>query len=217
VERVWRDRPEVARRLFVAAVDAFAENGYHPTTTRDLASRVGLSPAVVYVHFKTKEDLLYEISRTGNREALRTATVPDQTTGPAERLATIVTDYASFLATHHKMARVILHEYNSLTPKHHNEISAVRRRTIATIREAVEVGVESGDFSVPDVTSVVTAIMAMCVDITNWFPSRECSEPRRIGSLYANYALRMVGSTVNRPGIDAALSLAASPVDESVS
>jgi hypothetical protein len=36
--------------------------------------------------------------------------------------------------------------------------------------------------------------MAMCVDITNWFPSRECSDPHQIGELYAEYTLRMVGS-----------------------
>ncbi|RBL80587.1 TetR family transcriptional regulator, partial [Streptomyces cavourensis] len=29
--------PEAARRLLVAAVDAFAERGYHATTTRDIA------------------------------------------------------------------------------------------------------------------------------------------------------------------------------------
>lgn len=30
--------PEAARRLLVAAVEAFAERGYHATTTRDIAS-----------------------------------------------------------------------------------------------------------------------------------------------------------------------------------
>lgn len=33
--------PEAARRLLVAAVDAFAERGYHATTTRDIAGRAG--------------------------------------------------------------------------------------------------------------------------------------------------------------------------------
>ncbi len=37
-------------RLINAAVDAFAENGFAGTTTRDIASRAGMSPAAVYVH-----------------------------------------------------------------------------------------------------------------------------------------------------------------------
>lgn len=31
--------PDAARRLLVAAVEAFAERGYHATTTRDIAGR----------------------------------------------------------------------------------------------------------------------------------------------------------------------------------
>lgn len=40
-----------------AAADAFAAKGFHATTTRDIAGRAGLSPAGVYVHFASKEDL----------------------------------------------------------------------------------------------------------------------------------------------------------------
>jgi hypothetical protein len=52
-----------------------------------------LSPAVGYVHFKTKADLLYEISRTGNDEALRNMTA--ETTEPAARLSTIGDEQAA--------------------------------------------------------------------------------------------------------------------------
>ncbi|SCE24280.1 transcriptional regulator, TetR family, partial [Streptomyces sp. Termitarium-T10T-6] len=55
--------PEAARRLLVAAVDAFAERGYHATTTRDIAGRAGMSPAALYIHFKTKQELLHRISK----------------------------------------------------------------------------------------------------------------------------------------------------------
>jgi AcrR family transcriptional regulator len=46
--------PEAARKLLVAAVEAFAERGYHATTTRDIAGRAGMSPAALYIHYKTK-------------------------------------------------------------------------------------------------------------------------------------------------------------------
>lgn len=39
-ETPWGEvTPEAARRLLVAAVEAFAERGYHATTTRDIAGR----------------------------------------------------------------------------------------------------------------------------------------------------------------------------------
>ena len=62
--------PEAARRLLVAAVAAFAERGYHATTTRDIAGRAGMSPAALYIHYRTKEELLHRISRIGHEEAL---------------------------------------------------------------------------------------------------------------------------------------------------
>jgi AcrR family transcriptional regulator len=62
--------PDAARRLLVAAVEAFAERGYHATTTRDIAGRAGMSPAALYIHYKTKEELLHRISRIGHEKAL---------------------------------------------------------------------------------------------------------------------------------------------------
>ncbi|MDN5853142.1 MAG: TetR/AcrR family transcriptional regulator, partial [Actinomycetia bacterium] len=57
-------------RLIDAAVEAFAERGFHATTTRDIAARAGMSPAALYVHHASKEDVLYEVSRLGHAGAL---------------------------------------------------------------------------------------------------------------------------------------------------
>lgn len=39
---LWPDvQPETARRLMLAGVEAFAERGYHATTTRDIAGAAG--------------------------------------------------------------------------------------------------------------------------------------------------------------------------------
>ena len=62
--------PDAARRLLLAAVEAFAERGYHTTTTRDIAGRAGMSPAALYIHYKTKEELLHRISRIGHQKAV---------------------------------------------------------------------------------------------------------------------------------------------------
>ena len=38
-------QPEPARRLLVAGLELFAAQGFHGTTTRDIAARAGMSPA----------------------------------------------------------------------------------------------------------------------------------------------------------------------------
>ncbi|MDQ1536947.1 MAG: hypothetical protein QOE58_1340, partial [Actinomycetota bacterium] len=52
-----RGTGDSTQRLMDAAVDAFADKGFHATSTRDIAARAQMSPAGVYVHFASKEDL----------------------------------------------------------------------------------------------------------------------------------------------------------------
>jgi AcrR family transcriptional regulator len=63
-------------RLLDAAIAAFAEKGSHGTTTRDVATAAGMSPAALYVHHRSKEELLYLISRSGHEDTLRLVQQP---------------------------------------------------------------------------------------------------------------------------------------------
>ena len=109
--------PDAARRLLIAAVEAFAERGYHATTTRDIAGRAGMSPAALYIHYKTKEELLHRISRIGHEKALdilRTAARREGT--PAERLSDAVSSFVRWHAGGRTTARVVQYELDSLGP-----------------------------------------------------------------------------------------------------
>ena len=65
-------RGEVARSLLTSGVRCFASSGFHATTTRDITAAIGLSPGALYVHFPSKEHLLFEIIRTGHVRSLET-------------------------------------------------------------------------------------------------------------------------------------------------
>src|SRR5690606_32378998 len=61
---------EARRRLYDAAVEAFAAKGVHGTTTRDISTAAQMSPAALYVHHRSKEELLHLISLTGHTDVL---------------------------------------------------------------------------------------------------------------------------------------------------
>lgn len=44
-----------------AAVDVFAERGFHPARVSDIARRAGVADGTIYLYFKNKEDLLLSI------------------------------------------------------------------------------------------------------------------------------------------------------------
>ncbi|MGW2823393.1 TetR/AcrR family transcriptional regulator [Streptomyces sp. NPDC001443] len=187
--------PDAARRLLVAAVEAFAERGYHATTTRDIAGRAGMSPAALYIHYKTKEELLHRISRIGHDKALDILRTAAGSEGSAtERLADAVSSFVRWHAGGRTTARVVQYELDSLGPDARAEILALRRQVDAQVRGIVEDGVASGEFDVPDVHGTTIAVLSLCIDVARWFNVDGPQTPDEVGALYADLVLRMVGA-----------------------
>ncbi|MEV8052128.1 TetR/AcrR family transcriptional regulator [Streptomyces bacillaris] len=187
--------PEAARRLLVAAVDAFAERGYHATTTRDIAGRAGMSPAALYIHYKTKEELLHRISKIGHDRALYLLEAEaDRDSTAAERLAGAVRSFVRWHAERHTTARVVQYELDALGPEHRTEIVELRRRSDAVVRRIISEGVRAGEFDVPDVPGTTLAVLSLCIDVARWFNAQGSRTPDEVGALYADLVLRMVGA-----------------------
>ncbi|MEV4040653.1 TetR/AcrR family transcriptional regulator [Streptomyces umbrinus] len=187
--------PDAARRLLVAAVEAFAERGYHATTTRDIAGRAGMSPAALYIHYKTKEELLHRISRIGHEKALEILRTAAQGEGSAaERLADAVSSFVRWHAGGRTTARVVQYELDSLGPDARGEIIALRRQVDAEVRGIIQDGVAAGDFDVPDVPGTTLAVLSLCIDVARWFNVNGTRTPDEVGTLYADLVLRMVGA-----------------------
>ena len=193
----WGDiTPDAARRLVVAAVQAFAERGYHATTTRDIAGRAGMSPAALYIHYKTKEELLYQISKVGHQRSLAMLSEARDAEGSAaERLATAVRVFVRWHAEHHTTGRVVQYELGALAPEHYTEIVALRRQSEEAIRSIIGDGVADDEFDVPDVSGTTLAVLSLCIDVARWFNPDGRRTPDEVGALYADLVLRMVRQT----------------------
>lgn len=185
---------DVEKRLLTSAVRCFAANGYHATTTRDIASGVGLSPAALYVHFPSKELVLFEIMRAAHEHALAYVRDPsiEAAGDAAQRLAAIVSRYTAWHARHHVAARVCQYELAGLTPEHYEEIVQVRHQTNEVFRAAVERGVAEGEFAPGDVNRLVRGMLSLSIDLVRWYRLDGPDSPEQLGDFYAELALRMV-------------------------
>jgi AcrR family transcriptional regulator len=196
------DDPEIVpapstERLLEAAAEAFAERGYHATSTRDIAARAGMSPAALYVHFAAKEALLFELSLVGHQAALdvvREAAAVEAGAIPSAQLAAIVSSFAAWHAEHRRTARVVQYELAALTPEHRAVIAALRREIESSVRDVVEAGVREGEFEVEDVRGTVLAILSLAIDVARWYRIEGRRTPAEVGALYAELALRMVAA-----------------------
>lgn len=187
------ERPDARTRLAEAATHAFAERGYHATTTRDIARRAGMSPAAVYVHHSSKEELLFQISREGHDAALRVIreAAPDHA-DPVRRLHDTVRAFTLWHAEHHTAARVVQYELAALTPDHRTEIASRRREIDRHMREVITAGVDDGRFDVPDVPGTTLALLSLAVDVARWYRDDGRRSAESVADLYADLAVRMV-------------------------
>lgn len=184
---------QAARRLLEAAAEAFADRGFHATTTRDIAAKAGLSPAGVYVHFASKEDLLYALSRQGHesaRDLLVAAASPG--TSPTQSLAAIMSTFSRWHAEHFRVARIVQYEFQHLTPQHREAVLGLRKEIDGVVRAVVEAGVASGEFVVQDIPATTLALMSMAVDVARWYSPHIRRTPESIGADYAELGLRLV-------------------------
>lgn len=182
-------------RLLHAAVEAFAARGFHGTTTRDLAAAAGMSPAAVYVHYPSKEDLLYQLSAAGHRKTLALlAENDDPGAAPAPRLHRLIRAFALHHAADHTTARIVNYELASLSPAHLAEIRELRRQITRRVRTVVDAGVAAGAFATTDARVVTLAILSMNIDIARWYSDGGSLDPDSLADSYADLALQMVQS-----------------------
>lgn len=193
---LWREgTSDAVRALLVSAVLCFSRNGFHATTTRDITAAVGLSPGALYVHFPSKEDVLFEIVRTGHERALETMRSQHDTGDPVDYVRGLVASHVAWHARHHTVARVCQYELAALTPDHHAVVMDLRQQFSSVLRSAVTKGMQAGVFATPDVNRAVRAVLSLGIDLVRWYSLDGVDSPETVADFYADLALRMIGAS----------------------
>jgi AcrR family transcriptional regulator len=183
-------------RLTNAAIEAFAEKGFAGTTTRDIASRAGMSPAAVYVHHDSKESLLFTVSLNGHRSALDVITAAaGSSADPIQRLRTMVYDFSLWHADNSRVGRIVQYEYHALTAEHRAEVATFRRSIERTMQDALADGVDQGVLDVDDVPGTAFSVLSLGVDLVRWFEPGGSRSGHELASLHADLAVRMTQRT----------------------
>jgi AcrR family transcriptional regulator len=194
-------RGELTRaRLLDAALRAFARTGFHGTGTRDIAEAAGMSPAAVYVHYRSKEELLFALSLSGHRQVRRVMDdAAERSADPAERLAEVVRAFTAWHARSQVQARVVQYEMAALSAEHAAEIAGLRRGIEALMRRLVTVGRDAGVFGVTNPPMAALAIMSLGIDVARWYRPDGAWTTEQISNQYAELALDLVRWTGQRP------------------
>ena len=194
--------PEANRRMVLAAIEAFAAQGYHASTTRDIAARAGLSPAALYVHYPSKGALLAQISRVGHEAALALVeeALANGDGGPADPrdgLRAVVASFTAWHARHHRMARVVQYELAAVPRQDLTGIVMIRRKIEQLLEDLIAGGVAQGVMSAGvnrTPRALARGILSLGIDVARWYDPLGRDTPDHLGLLYADLAARMVGA-----------------------
>ncbi len=61
VQRKERERLEMRKLIIEAAFEMFVTEGYERTSIRNIAEKIEYSPATIYLYYKDKDQLLYDV------------------------------------------------------------------------------------------------------------------------------------------------------------
>lgn len=183
-------------KLLQAAVECFGRNGYHGTSTRDIARAANMSSAALYVHFRTKNELLYKITLVMAQSMLQDLSdVDDPDARPPERLAALIRSYVRSIAQMTMAVRVSTFEFAALDEDQRKVMSDLRAKVKDQFGRVLEAGVESGDFHIKDIGIMRIGILSMCITVCQWYEPEGEISPEDLAVQYADIVLRMVGAS----------------------
>lgn len=189
-------KPDAARRLMAAAIESFARRGYHATTTRDIATAAGMSPAALYVHFPSKAAVLCAISVSGHEKGLDIVRAAAGRPGesPQVRMRHLVEEFVAWHARSHRAARVVQYELDALPEAESAVVVEFRRKIEQIVRDLIGEGQDAGDFSVPNLKAAARAVLSLSIDVARWYTETSGPSPDDLGRQYAELVLQMLGA-----------------------
>lgn len=197
------------RRILLAAVEHFSKHGFHGSSTRDIAKRAKLSPAAVYVHFRSKEQLLYTVVAIISDWVLDQMNEAARHEGtPAERLRRLVRAHVSSHAAMRSALYLAEYEFTVLEATDRRKILRIRDAIEAQFEDCIRAGAADGSFKVNNLSLTKVAVVSLCISVLNWFSPRGELSPEQVGDLYADLVLSMMQAPST---VDARQAVAARP------
>lgn len=99
-DRKEREKLEMKRLIIEAAMKAFLEEGYEKTSIRNIADKIEYSPGTIYLYYKDKDELLYEVQREAFGKLYEAFVLHAPSKSPWKRLEQLSHAYMNFSREH---------------------------------------------------------------------------------------------------------------------
>ena len=181
-------------RILLAAIECFDKKGFHASSTRDIARKAKLSPSAVYIHFRSKEEVLFAISLVAAEWARDRLLETAEAGGtPTERLRHIISTHVTCHASLRMAMYVANYEFQSLNAQQRRKVIEIRDVIETLLSDCLSAGIAAGEFSIANLSVTRVAILSLCVSVLHWYSPKGSLTPAAVGAYYADLVSGMVG------------------------
>jgi AcrR family transcriptional regulator len=180
---------ETYAKLLDTACTLFARKGYFATSIREIASAMGIQKASLYYYISSKEDLIYQISKTA-MEHVRACvdSALAQVSGPEERLYAFITSHVAGLLQHQNWHAAANEELmHAFSPERRKEIVAMRdayeQMARGILADAQAAGLVRADISVKYLSLI---LFGMITNLYSWYQPEVDVTPVELGGVLAD-------------------------------
>lgn len=194
--RDWRNYEEpTLPPLLQPALDCFVEHGYHGTTIRTLAARVGLSVPGLYHYYPSKHAILVAIMQRAMEDlfARSQAALAEAGDSVMEQLRLHIECLVLFHAHRSALAFIAASEIRSLEGDAHRAHITARDRQQRILDGIVNRGVAARFFATEFPQETSRAIVTMCTGVSQWYKKEGELTPEELAERYVVIALATLG------------------------
>lgn len=176
-------------RVVKAAAALFAERGYHAVGMSDIQQAVGIGRGALYHHIRSKEDLLYDITRQYISDLVDFAVGLDRDLDPRERIQSLGCHLIQLIASHKSELTVCFRETRSLTGERQAEVVKLHAAYERAWRDVFVDGAEMGVFRPYD-PIVLKALVGMYFHSFLWIRPDGSLSPAEVANTLNDIAYR---------------------------
>lgn len=115
----------------------FAQNGYDRTSMAEVAAACGVSKALLYHYYVSKETLLFDILRTHLQDLIDSVVAIDRTLTPRARLRALIGAVLESYRDADDEHKIKLNEIGKLPAPRRRELIEMQRRLVAGFADAI--------------------------------------------------------------------------------
>lgn len=188
--------------IISAAVELFRTKGYHATTVREIAEKLGVTSAALYYHVKCKEELLCEIfERAMSAAERRLDAVMSLDLSPEQRLERIIYEHVMANVDEAPLMAVFFNEVEHLPTDTYRKAVERKRRYQQRIIAVFEDAIRRGAVADLDAELAVFGILGMCNWMHQWYRPDGRKSPEEIARLFTRmvmHGIKPIGGEARR-------------------